>query len=102
MKSSQPESLIGTFVKWVLTIVGAVLLVRLVILVLNVAFNFWSTPLGRLIAEGAFLDRMSDMNFSKIAVQAAIVLAIAAVLTIVESANSNKGGASAEESNERV
>lgn len=69
--------------KWILTVVAFVLFVRLAMKLFNMLFSFSETPIGRLVQNGTFLERFSDINPFKLVVQTAITIVIVAVIISV-------------------
>lgn len=82
MKVNSSRSIFAEVLGWVATLIGVVLAVRLLLTLFNLLFNFWATPLGRLLSEGELLARIADVSPLGIARQLGVILVIATVIVI--------------------
>jgi hypothetical protein len=87
MKLNHNRSIIADVLRWAFTLIGVVLAVRLVLTLFNLLFNFWATPLGRLLSEGELLARIADASPLGIARQLGVILVIATVIVIAKRAS---------------
>jgi hypothetical protein len=90
MKMKPSILLFTNVLRWIFTILAMTLFARLVFSLFNLVFNFEGTPIGRLVNQGVFLERISDLNPYRIALQSGIVVAIVVVLVVLKWA-SRKG-----------
>jgi hypothetical protein len=82
MKVHSNRSIIAEVLRWVVTLLGVVLAVRLVLTLFNLLFNVWATPLGRLLSEGELVARIADVSPLGIARQLGVILVIATVIAV--------------------
>ena len=100
MKPKTATSLIRNVLEWIFTLVEIVLFVRLILLLVNVVFNFSQTRIGRLINEGAFFERLTDISPYNIAIQIAIIVVAVIMLSNLKKSKSNTGETETSEDNE--
>lgn len=89
MKTKQSTLLFTNVLRWIFTILAITLFVRLVFMLFNLVFNFGGTPIGRLMNQGVFLERISDLNPYRIVLQIGIVVAIVVVFIVLKRAGRN-------------
>lgn len=87
MMLNDNRSIIAEVLRWVVTLIGVVLAVRLVLTLFNLLFNFWATPLGRLLSAGELFARIADASSLGMARQLGIILGIATVIVIAKRAS---------------
>lgn len=78
----QADSLGKKVLMWILTIIGVVLLARLLITLSNLAFNFSDTPIGRRLDEGLSFNFLSDISFKNVVLQLSIIAVVVALFVI--------------------
>jgi hypothetical protein len=87
----KPDSTVKNVFVLLATIIGAVLFVRLLILIFNLAFNFSETALGRKVEEGWSFDVFSDISPRSIFIQTVIITVVVVVFALRKSkAKQNK------------
>ncbi|MCB0078531.1 MAG: hypothetical protein KDD73_14045 [Anaerolineales bacterium] len=91
MKRRTNRNFTDEVLRWVVTIIGVVLLVRLAFTLLNLVFNFSATPLGRLLNEGELFARMTDVSPHGVARQIVILVLIAIVVGVAQRTKREPG-----------
>ncbi len=89
MRTKQLALLFTNVLRWIFTILALTLFARLVFMLFNLVFNFAGTPIGRLVNQGSFLKRISDLDPYRIALQIGVVVAIVVVFIVLKWAGRN-------------
>jgi lipoprotein signal peptidase len=87
----QSDSTGKKILMWILTLVGIVLFARLLTTLLNLAFNFSNTPIGRCLDEGLSFNFLSDLSLKNIVIQLAIIAVVVTLFIVSKKSSKNHG-----------